>query len=103
MPVPFWETDPDAPFATLLSVVAGCCHPEAWEDAYEDLQRIARDHADTDEMVRFKQELRQAIRDPSQVPDGALYRAAQYADGSDEKFLARLWRDLYPEEPLPRA
>lgn len=97
----FWQDDPDAPFATLLGIVEGSCHPEAWEDAYEDLQRIAREHADTAEMTRFKAELRQAIRDPGQIPDGALYRAAQYADGSESRFLARLWRDLYPDEPLP--
>ena len=35
-------------------------------------------------------------------PEGALARATEYEDGSQEKFLARLWRDLYPDEPLPR-
>lgn len=99
----FWQDAPDAPFATLLGVVEGSCHPEAWEDAYEHLQRIAREHPDTAEMTRFKAELRQAIQDPGQIPDGALYRAAQYDDGSDANFLARLWRDLYPGEPLPTA
>ena len=101
MSIPFWQKDPDAPFATLLSVIAGSCHPEAWEDAYEDLQRIARDHPDTPRMIRFKDELRRVIRDPSLVSRADLSYAAVYSDGSAEKFLARLWRDLYPDEPLP--
>lgn len=101
MSIPFWQENPDAPFATLLSVIAGACHPEAWDEAYEDLRRIAREHPDTERMTRFKSELETAIRDPSQIPRADLFDAAQYDDGSPEKFLARLWRDLYPNEPLP--
>lgn len=101
MSIPFWQKDPDAPYATLLRVIAGACHPEAWEDAYEDLQRVARDRPDTEQMIRFKDELRRAIHDPSQVAHKDLFEAAVYSDGSAEKFLARLWRDLYPDEPLP--
>ncbi len=40
-------------------------------------------------------ELRRAIRDPSQLPDGALLTAAEFGDGSDEEFLRRLWGDLH--------
>ncbi|MQA83703.1 MAG: hypothetical protein GEV03_03465 [Streptosporangiales bacterium] len=98
-PEKFWRTEPDAPFATLLRAVEAHCHPEAYDEAYEDLQSWARD-ADTEEMRVFKQELRAALRDPSQVPEGALSTAAQYGDGSDEKFLRRLWRDLYGDEPV---
>lgn len=101
MTAPFWQEHPDAPFATLLSVVSGTCHPEAWEDAYEDLQRIARDHPDTPKMIRFKEELRTAIREPSRAPHAELAEAAEYDDGSAEKFLARLWHDLYPDERAP--
>lgn len=101
MSMPFWQEDPDAPFATLLGVIAGACHPEAWEDAYEDLKRIARDHPDTPRMIRFKDELRTAIREPSRIPRAELSDAAQYSDGSAEKFLARLWSDLYRDESMP--
>jgi hypothetical protein len=48
----------------------------------------------------FKAELRQALADPSQLPDDELSYAVQYDDGSPEKFLRRLWRDLYGDEPV---
>jgi hypothetical protein len=94
----FWRKNPDAPFATLLSVVNTHCHPEAYDEAYEDLIRFARSPEPVEKMVRFKEQLREALREPSQVPAGALSTAAQYDDGSDEKFLRRLWRDLYGGE-----
>lgn len=99
----FWQTDPQADWATLLGVVETYCHPEiATDDGYERLQRLAKRQDDA-EMTVFKQELREAIRDPSRLPSGSLARAAEYEDGSEQAFLARLWRDLYPEEPLPSA
>lgn len=97
-PEKFWRTDREAPFATLLRAVEAHCHPEAYDEAYEDLQWMVR-NTSTEEMRVFKEELRRALRDPSQVPEGALSTAAQYGDGSDEKFLRRLWRDLYGNEP----
>ena len=96
----FWQDDPDAPFATLLWMAEAHCHPEADDDAYDALKRLVRRQDDPD-VIRFKEELTAAIRDPGQVPEDALYDAAQFSDGSDEKFLARLWRDLYPGESLP--
>jgi hypothetical protein len=47
----------------------------------------------------FKAELRDAIRDPSQLPGDELLQAVHFEDGSNEKFLRRLWRDLYGDEP----
>lgn len=99
----FWAEDHDAPWATLLRIVETYCHPEAYDEAYEDLQAVVARPTHKPIFDRFKEELREAIRDPGQVPEGALSQAAQYSDGSPEKFLARLWRDLYPDEPLPTA
>jgi hypothetical protein len=48
----------------------------------------------------FKSELRQAIRDPSQLPGDELSESVGYSDGSDEAFLHRLWRELYGDEPF---
>ena len=97
----FWQDNPDAPFATLLSIIETHCHPEAWEGAYEQLhRRVSR--ADLPEAARFKHELQQAISDPALLPEDALFLAAQYDDGSDEAFLHRLWRDLYGDEPPPQ-
>jgi hypothetical protein len=47
----------------------------------------------------FREELREALADPSRLPDDELSRAAQYDDGSSQAFLRRLWRDLYGDEP----
>jgi hypothetical protein len=34
------------------------------------------------------------------LPDDELFKATDYSDGSDERFLRRVWRDLYGEEPV---
>ncbi|HEY3683907.1 MAG TPA: hypothetical protein VGL93_12740 [Streptosporangiaceae bacterium] len=99
----FWQHEPDAPFATMLSLIETYCHPEAYDEAYEDFQAAVALPAHDPIFDRFKNELRQAIQDPGSVPPGAIDRAAQYDDGSAAKFLARLWHDLYPDEPLPTA
>lgn len=96
----YWRADPDAPFAALLSVVNTMCHPETYDEAYAELKRLARDPKPGEKMRRFKSELRTAIADPEQIPGDALFDAAEYSDGSDEKFLNRLWRDLYGSEPV---
>ena len=55
---------------------------------------------DDEEMRVFKSELREALRDPSQLPDDELWKSVEYGDGSDEAFLRRLWHELYGDEPL---
>jgi hypothetical protein len=100
-----WHRSPYGPFATLIAVAATYCHPEALasdDDSYDCLIRLARREGDA-EMRVFKAELRAARRDPSLLPDGALAESVQYEDGSDEAFLARLWRDLYGDEPYCAA
>jgi hypothetical protein len=97
----YWERHPDGPFATLIGVTATYCSPDAYDGAYEDLVSRARSpQADDDEMHVFKAELRRALTDPSQLPAGELDDAVEYDDGSDEKFLRRLWHDLYGNEPI---
>ena len=59
------------------------------------VSRARSPRADDDEIRVFKAELRQALTDPSQLPAGELDDAVEYDDGSDEKFLRRLWHDLY--------
>jgi hypothetical protein len=49
----------------------------------------------------FKDELRQAIAHPGQVPCDELSSHVQYEDGRTERFLRRLWHDLYGDEPVP--
>jgi hypothetical protein len=95
----YWERHPDGPFATLIAVAATYCSPDAYDGAYDDLVSRARTpEAGDGEMRVFKAELRQGLADPSQLPDDELSEAVQYDDGSDEKFLRRLWHDLY--EPI---
>jgi hypothetical protein len=100
----YWERHPDGPFATLIAVAATYCGPDAYNGAYQDLVRRARAaDADDDEMRVFKAELRQALTDPAALPDEELSEAVEYEDGSDERFLRRVWRDLYGDEPVAGA
>lgn len=100
----YWERHPDGPFVTLIAVAATYCSPDAYHEAYDDLVRRARAaDADDEEMRVFKAELRQALADPSALPDDELSEAVEYDDGSDEGFLGRLWRDLYGDEPAAGA
>ena len=95
----YWERHPSGPFATLIAVAATYCSPDADADDYDRLKRLVK-REDNEQMQVFKAELRQALTDPSQLPAGELDEAVEYDDGSDEKFLRRLWHDLYGNEPI---
>src|ERR1700722_16159612 len=63
---------------------------------YADLiDRARAPEPDDEEISVFKAELREALADPGRLPDDELFKAVDYADGSDERFLRRVWRDLY--------
>ena len=93
---PYWLDNPSAPYATLLTILESYVHPEA--DDLERLQRAVK-RPDLERMQVFKKELREVIADPSVLPNGALFTAANYEDGSAEAFLSRLWHELYGDEP----
>jgi len=93
----YWERHPDGPFVTLIAVAATYLHPENYD--LDSLKELAK--RNDGEMRVFKSELREALRDPSQLPDDELWESVEYGDGSDQAFLRRLWRELYGDEPLP--
>lgn len=96
----YWARNPQGPFAILIMVAATYCHPEAYDGAYADLIARVKSAAPEDEQIRvFREELREALADPSRLPADELSNAVEYDDGSSEKFLRRLWRDLYGDEP----
>lgn len=95
----YWERYPDGPFATLIRVAATYCSPDADPEDYDRLKSLSQ-REDDQRMRIFKAELRQALTDPSQLPDGELDDAVEYNDGNDTKFLSRLWHDLYGDEPV---
>ena len=95
----YWERHPDGPFATLIGVATTNCSPDADAEDYERLKRLAQ-YEDDQRMRVFKAELRQALADPSQLPTGELDNAVEFNDATEEKFLRRLWRDLYGDEPI---
>lgn len=98
MSVPLNEAIPDAPFATLLGIVKTCHRPGARGSPVEELRSLAAGATD-DEMRVFKQELRDALTDPSQLPLAELRRIGGYSGGRDREFLRWLWTGLYDEEP----
>ena len=93
----YWERHPDGPFATLIAVATTYLDPENYD--LDSLKRLAK-REDDEEMRVFKSELREALRDPSQLPGDELSESVEYADGNDEAFLRRLWHDLYGDEPF---
>ena len=93
----YWERHPDGPFATLIAVATTYLHPENYD--LDSLKEFAK-REEVEEMQVFKSELREAIRDPSQLPGDELWDSVEYSDGSDEAFLRRLWHDLYGDEPV---
>lgn len=95
----YWERHPDGPFATLIRVATTYCSPDADDEAYAGLKRLAKRQSD-EEMRVFKAELREALRDPARLPGHELSESVEYDDGSDVAFLRRIWHDLYGDEPL---
>jgi hypothetical protein len=93
----YWERHPDGPFVTLIAIATTWLHPEAWD--LDGLRRFAM-CADLDHARVFKSELRQALRDPAQLPDDELFKSVQYENGSVEAFLIWLWHELYGDEPF---
>lgn len=93
----YWKRCPEGPFTTLIRIATTYLHPEA--DDLESLQRLAKREND-EEMNAFKVELREAIKDPDQLPDDELSKHVRYEDGSPGAFMRRLWRDLYGDEPV---
>lgn len=98
MSVPLSEAIPDAPFTTLLGIVKTCGRPGARGGIVDELRSLAA-VAKAEEMRVFKQELRDALTDPSELPVGELRRVGGYTDGRDREFLRSLWTGLYDEEP----
>lgn len=91
----FWRDEPDAPYATLLSVIENYVSPESYDPG--TLKRRAL-RTDIPQMQTFKNELREAVADPTVLPDGSLQAAAAYEDGDPRTFLSRLWHELYGDD-----
>jgi hypothetical protein len=94
----YWERHPDGPFATLIAVTATYCSPDADAEDYQRLKRLAG-REDDQRMRVFKEELRQALASPGELPKGELENAVEFTDENEAAFLRRLWRDLYGDEP----
>lgn len=97
----YWHDDPDAPYASFLATIETHCHPEAYEDGYDDLIHVVQNRPDDPEISKFTRQLTEVIINPALLPLRALGHAAEYDDGSETAFLHRLWRDLYPNRPCP--
>jgi hypothetical protein len=91
----YWERHPDGPFATLIAVASNYLDRENYD---LDALKVLAKRDDQPRMLVFKSELREALRDPSRLPGDELFESVEYADGSDEAFLTRLWHELYGDE-----
>ena len=65
----YWERHPEGPFVTLIAVATTYLHPEAYD---LDFLKARAKLEDLEEMRVFKLELREALRDPSQLPGDEL-------------------------------
>jgi hypothetical protein len=93
----YWERHPYGPFVTLIAVAATYLNPENYEpDSLKALAKLE----DDEEMRVFKSELREALKDPVQLPGDELWESVEYDHGSDEAFLRWLWHELYGDEPF---
>jgi hypothetical protein len=93
----YWERQPGGPFVTLIAVAATYLNPEGYD--LDSLKALAKREGD-EEMRVFKTELRDALRDPVQLPGDELWESVEYSNGSDEAFLRWLWHELYGDEPF---
>jgi hypothetical protein len=60
-----WERHSRGPFATLITMAATYCGPDAHDGSYDDLINRARAaEPDDEEIGAFKPELQQALADP---------------------------------------
>lgn len=91
----YWERNPGGPFVTRIRVAATYLEPENYD--LDDLKALAK-RDDDEEMLAFKSELRQALRDPALLPGDELSYEVQYDNGSNVKFLRWLWHELYRDE-----
>jgi hypothetical protein len=87
----------EAPFYWLIRVIHDYCNPDV--DEFDQLVEDLKHHGPW--TIRFKEQHRAALLEPSQLPEDAIHWAASYDDGNDVRYLRRLWRDLYPNEPVP--
>jgi hypothetical protein len=92
--------DPNSPFAFFLTVIDTYLHPESAYDV-DDLAEWLKEGEPKEEIAKFKDEFRRLLSgELSELPEYALFTAAEFDDGSDEAFLRRLWRELYDDEPV---
>jgi hypothetical protein len=99
----YWLKDRSAPFATFLAVIETYYHPEVRNDNFDELVDMARHGGGGAKIATFKEELARLVSgDREGLRPNAISAAAEYDEWeSDEEFLLWLWRELYPDEPVP--
>lgn len=84
-------------FGWLYRSLEGFLHPEV--NDFDALYRFTR--SDDPAAIQFKQQLQVAIENFDDEIDYHLDYTTAYDDGSGDRYLRRVWRDLYPGEPVP--
>jgi len=100
----YWLTDKSAPFATFLNFLDKYYHPEIRHQNFGELVDRANSEQMDGEMARFHSEFVQLLQGHRDgLHPKAIFTAAEYDDWeNDDDFLVWLWRELYPDERVPR-
>ncbi|QNE18141.1 hypothetical protein F1D05_09875 [Kribbella qitaiheensis] len=102
----YWLDDKSVPFGTFLRYMEKYYHPEIRNDNYDALVARARlsDPGDVG-LATFKSELGSLLKGNREgIHRLAIVTAAGYDDwDTDDEFLAWLWYELFPSEPVPTS
>lgn len=95
----FWyEGDTSAhEFGWLYRLLEGFLHPEV--NDFDALYEFVR--SDDPAAGLFRQQLQEAMQNFDEEIEYHLDYITAYDDGSGDRYLRRVWRDLYPGEPVP--
>lgn len=99
-----WVRDRDKPYGTLISYAKTYIHPDDYYDGLDTLKRqvsrpIEKQNIDTKTFVK---ELREVLeKRATGFPEGMFFRITGHDEDTDLEFLRTLWRELFPETPVP--
>lgn len=99
-----WVKDRDKPYATLLSYLDTYLGIESDPRGLEKLKRQVSKPVEEQNIdaKTFVKELRHALETHgSELPKDAVFKQTYHTKGDDIDYLRWLWRQLFPDAPVP--